>query len=46
MKADKEKIKEQKRIDATIKFYNFLNENYGFYTKKDLIQLDFKEKRT
>lgn len=43
MDNDKQKIKEQKRNESSINFYHFLNENGGFYTKKDLINLGFEE---
>jgi len=35
--------KEQKRNESSINFYNFLNENGGFYKKSDLINLGFEE---
>lgn len=45
MNNEREKIKEQKRLDATIRFYNYLSENGGFYTKKELINLGFEESK-
>ena len=35
--------KEQKRIESSINFYYFLNENGGFYTKSELINLGFED---
>lgn len=37
------KNKEQKRNESSVNFYHFLNENGGFYTKKELINLGFED---
>ncbi len=39
------KNKEQKRNESSVKFYHFLNENGGFYTKSELINLGFEESK-